>query len=208
MLKEGKWVVFIGPRMFFSTRDGAYIPPNLRHHCIKYVESDEPLPNQQSPTHVIEDLYFRPMHSGTPGLDALLGPTQRQNSAEERDHFREWLGRCRVRDTTYKEWYLRLCGRLAVDEKAFPVRPDREISGDDLRSSFDIAEVCADGEIGSTRWPAPPVGRCLSSGTSNIEYDSAIKVAQPREEDAPDLVWPHGSNNWSDSKIDEGYENK
>src|SRR3569623_20315 len=206
MFEDENWVLLIGPRTLFSTLDGAYVPPDLRHRCIKYVETDEPLPDQVDPARVIESLYYRPRYSSSHPLNALLAPAQKENSSEERERFREWLGQCRVSDAVYEEWYLTLCGRLVVDDEAVPVRPDREAEQDNPLSNFGIAKVCAGGVIRTTRWPAPPGGRCFSSGAANKHYDPSIEVAQPRAEAAPDLVWPNGSNTWSDSRIDEWYD--
>jgi hypothetical protein len=205
MQKSDKWEVLIGPRSLFSSFDGSYIPSDLRHRCIKYVETEEELPSPDRPILMLQELYLR-SNAPVSFLGSMLGAPLPEQNAEARKRFGELIGHCHVYDDAYFHWYLSLCGRLAIEDSVLPIRPDKEADSKESDSTFRIAKFRADGTVDKHSWPPPPPGQCYSSGASNKTFEPNIATAQPRPADAPELLWPGGGNKRSDSRIDEWYD--
>jgi hypothetical protein len=188
-LDEDQWSVLIGPRRAFSERDGSFVPHDLRKACIKFTDAGE--------SEILDDDPYQ-------ALKQIFLPSWAKLGSEYVDkHYSEWLNSSRLTDQEYRMWYLTLCGRLAIDDGAFPVRPDIEAPT--------IASAAFFLSLPKSRrwhenWNPPPVGTARSSGSLK-SYPHDIAVAQPRSKDAPDLFWPSGENDHSDSNLDDWYDN-
>lgn len=211
MIENGIWKALIGPRLLFSKLDGAFVPMDLRHRCISVSETDDTSLFEGLDYEVLESLFCRPSQvevSNFPG--GLLGEPDEnlilaRNSASK-DAFKRFMDQCWLKDSEYQSWFLVLCGRIAIDHRVAPIRKPEEASKPD-RVPFQIASANLAGDPYSSVecWPSPPPGKAASSGPWE-EKSADIATAQPRPKDLPDLVWPHGNNRYSDSALDNWYD--
>ena len=201
VLDGERWTVFIGPRLAFSSRDGAYAVPDLRTRCLRF-SPGQALPETDDFMELLGGL-----HSGV-DFQAIFGESS-QPDLEAGKRFRAWLEHSRLRDPQYRVWYLTLGGGLAFSVKGLPYRKDVEVPSSpdgpvflaEFRPSGSGLDRCGIGEP----LPRPPAGRAFSQEARKID-DPKIKTAQERPKDAPNLVWSSVGRSGNGRVLDEWYE--
>jgi hypothetical protein len=194
---HGSWVLYAARRQDFLKIDGAFVARHRRADALCL------LPRRERYSESILDLMQGPAEIA---FAALYSHSQRSDrryhdACDRTGSAQWWLLQCRMDDPAYTDWYLRLCGRMALDRRVLPARVD-EVSPPPGRASFFLHFRDPDnlGDLAPVEeWHLPP------AGDSEVERVVVPGVATPRPADSPNLLWPSAGKQ-SDSQLDEWYD--
>lgn len=199
----------VGPRKYFSELDGAFVPQDLRTRCVSY-EARHSVPNLDLLTlwHWGNVLPF----DSRERQGFFSGKSEDERSFEDSlifKNFKEWLDASWGSDQAYAEWFRALHEKVSDGEGLVPCRLPFEATksthailllrdGRNLEKEIDQFALTFD---------PPPSGVAASSGSWKPKPHE-IAIAQPREPNAPSLIWAGGTNRCSDPALDAWFENQ
>ncbi len=196
---DGSYKILVGPRLCFSNKDGSFVPTDLRGRCVVFDGTEDNL-NELAPREAIEQRYFS---RGRQLSGEVQAPT-----AQQLAQFAEWLSHAKVKDADYQQWFVYLCGRIAIDELGLPYKKDDEAIAP--RNSLFFARFKDENSsvvrVGVPEpFTNPPVGKAVSSGPWQAKAPD-VAVAQARPKDAPELIWSVESGKRGNAQLDEWFE--